>query len=90
MAYTDKNFKSKKALIEAFASGEQIGTHQPGGFFSSKTDGKISLEGPHYPAPHSWYASATIANRNIVTFDDKTSEQYAAKLLKLNAKKATT
>ena len=88
MAYTNTNFKTKKALIETFANGAKISTHQPGGYFPSKTDGRISLEGPHYPAPHAWYASATITDGCIVTFEGKTAEQYAAKLLKLNAKKA--
>jgi len=88
MAYTDTNYKTKKALREAFAAGKRIGTHQPGGFFESKTEGQISLEGPHYPAPHSWYVAATIADGIIVKLDGKTAEQHATALAKAEAKKA--
>jgi hypothetical protein len=64
--YTDINFKTKKALKEAVAEGRQITVYQPGGMFPSPQNGKITLEGPHSPAPHTWYASATIANGVIV------------------------
>ena len=33
MAYTSKNFKTKKVLKEAIASGERITVYQPGGIF---------------------------------------------------------
>ena len=58
--YTDINFKTKKALKEAVASGQQITVYQPGGMFDGPTNGRITLEGPHYPEPHKWYASAEI------------------------------
>jgi hypothetical protein len=29
-------------------------------------NGSVSLEGPHYPKPHSWYASAIVKNGAIV------------------------
>lgn len=64
--YTETNFKSKKALKEALAAGKQISTFQPGGMFPAKTDGQIALEGPHYPEPHRWYASATVKGGVIV------------------------
>lgn len=64
--YTDRNFKTKKALKDAFKSGEKIGVYQPGGIFPSQTDGQVALEGPHSPAPHTWYASATIKD-GIIT-----------------------
>ena len=60
--YTVKNFKSKKALREAVAAGEQVDTFQPGGFFPATRDGNITLEGPHYPEPHRWYAQATVVD----------------------------
>lgn len=66
MAYTDFNFKTKRALKEAFKAGEQIRTYQPGGLFPSKTDGTEYLEGPHYPAPHTWYAAVVIKDGVIV------------------------
>ena len=60
--YTVRNFKSKKALREAVAAGEQVDTYQHGGRFPAERDGVIYLEGPHYPAPHSWYAQATVVD----------------------------
>ena len=65
--YTVTNFKTKKALKDAVKAGDQVEVFQPGGFFAGKTDGTITLEGPHYPAPHSWYAQATITNSVIVS-----------------------
>jgi len=64
--YTDINFKTKKQLKEAVAAGKQVSTFQPGEIFKAQTDGKITLEGPHYPKPHSWYASAIIKDGIIV------------------------
>jgi hypothetical protein len=64
--YTDINFKTKKALKEAVASDKEVSTFQPGGMFPAKRDGSIALEGPHYPAPHSWYASAVVKDGIIV------------------------
>ncbi len=63
--YTDLNFKTKKALKEAVASGEQITTCQPGPF-TPCTDGNITLEGPHFPKSHTWYATATVKDGIIV------------------------
>jgi hypothetical protein len=64
--YTDRNFRTKKELKAAVAAGEQVTVFQPGGFFESKTDGKVYLEGPHFPKPHTWYASAMIKGGVIV------------------------
>lgn len=61
MAYTDRNFKSKKALKEALKDGESIGVFSPGPF-PVPSQGKVSIEGPHYPAPHTWYATATLVD----------------------------
>ena len=64
--YTDINFKSKKALKEALATGKQITCYSPGPF-PCKTEGRISLEGPHYPEPHKWYAEAFLINGVITS-----------------------
>lgn len=40
---------------------------QPGPF-AGKTDGRVCLEGPHYPEPHKWYATVEIQNGTIVKF----------------------
>jgi hypothetical protein len=64
--YTTINFKTKKALKEAVKNGVRVETYQPGGIFEAKRDGVIYLEGPHYPASHSWYAQATIKDGVII------------------------
>lgn len=66
MAYANVNFKTKKALKEAVAEGHQIGVFSPGPF-PVATDGKVALEGPHYPAPHTWYAQAVLKDGIIVS-----------------------
>lgn len=63
--YTQINFKTKKALKEAVASGKQVRCYSPGPF-PCPDNGKITLEGPHYPEPHKWYASATLKDGVIV------------------------
>lgn len=69
--YTTKNFRTKKQLKEAIANGEKVTIYQPGGMFDppeNKPDyiGIAYLEGPHYPAPHSWYAQATMKDGVVV------------------------
>jgi len=67
MAYTETNFKTKKALKEAVAKGEEVRCFQPGlGPDLSNFSGRVSLEGPHFPKPHTWYASATLENGKVV------------------------
>ncbi len=63
--YTTTNYESKKALKEAVASGVQVEVFQPGGF-PATTEGTVYLEGPHYPKPHTWYASAKVVGGIIV------------------------
>lgn len=66
--YTTKNFKSKKALKEAIAAGETITVYQPGPFGGNEPkDGTVALEGPHYPEPHKWYASATLKDGKVIS-----------------------
>ena len=66
MAYVNGNPKTKKALKELVASGKEVTVFNPGGMFPTKRDGIEYLEGPHYPAPHTWYAQATMKNGIIV------------------------
>ena len=67
MAYCDVNFKTKKALKEAVAAGREIGVFQPGPFGpDAPANGRVFLEGPHYPEPHRWYAEAEVRNGVIV------------------------
>ena len=100
MAYTTKNFKTKKELKEAVelwnkwnAENKSAKEHhplsvgavlafknppspkpvavycyQPGPFGPdlSNFTGKVYLEGPHYPKPHSWYAEAWMESGKVV------------------------
>lgn len=65
MAYVNPNFKTKKALREAIAAGKHIDVYQPG-LGTVPTTGRIALEGPHYPAPHTWYADGTMQDGKLV------------------------
>lgn len=69
MAYTETNFRTKKALREALASGQEIRVFQPGPFGPDVPDGKVYLEGPHYPEAHRWYASGTAKDGVLVKLD---------------------
>jgi len=65
--YTNTNFKTKKALKEAVASGEKVLYHQPGPFGGNEPEnGTFCVEGPHYPEPHRWYATCTAKGGVIV------------------------
>ena len=65
--YTDRNFKTKKALKEAVANGEQVTYYQPGPFGGNEPqNGQFCVEGPHFPEPHRWYATCTAENGVIV------------------------
>ena len=65
MAYVSPNFLTKKSLKEALAAGKPIDVFQPG-MGTVPNDGSIALEGPHYPKPHTWYASGTMQGGKLV------------------------
>lgn len=66
--YTTTNYKTKKALREAVANGEKVTYYQPGPFGGNEPkDGKIYVEGPHYPEPHKWYAECTVKDGVIIS-----------------------
>ena len=64
--YAEFNFQTKKALREAVAKNQIVNVFQPGGMFPAQTDGIVTVEGPHYPKPHRWYARCEIRNGVIV------------------------
>jgi hypothetical protein len=65
--YTTTDYKTKKALKEALANGDEITYFQPGPFAGNEArDGTIYLEGPHYPAAHTWYAQAIVKDGLVV------------------------
>jgi hypothetical protein len=65
--YTCKNYKTKKALKEDVAKGVPVEVYQPGGMFEARTEGAVCLEGPHYPEPHRWYATAILKGGVVVS-----------------------
>ena len=65
MAYVSPNFKTKKALKEALLAGQEVSVYQPG-LGSVPKDGYISLEGPHYPEIHRWYAEGIMQSGKLV------------------------
>lgn len=65
MAYVDPDFKTKKALKEAVAAGDEVLVFSPGPF-GVKENGRESIEGPHYPKPHTWYAQVEVLNGAVV------------------------
>ena len=65
--YTDPDFATKKALKDAVAVGKYITIFSPGPFAVSTTfNGDTSVDGPHYPKPHTWYARVRVANGAVV------------------------
>jgi hypothetical protein len=67
MAYVEPNFRTKRALREAVAKGEYVSAYQPGPFGGAlPRTGKAFVEGPHYPAPHSWYAEIELLDGRVV------------------------
>lgn len=65
MAYTTENFRTKKALKEAVKQGKYVGVFNPGPVPCSQ-NGTVFLEGPHFPAAHTWYAQATVENGRVI------------------------
>lgn len=65
MAYTTINFKTKKAFKDAVKEGKKIGVYSPGPF-PVPQNGRVSIEGPHYPEPHRWYADCDVKD-GVVT-----------------------
>jgi len=63
--YVSPNFKTKKALKEAVANGEKVEVFSPGPF-PAKENGEVSVEGPHYPKPHTWYARVEVKDGLVV------------------------
>jgi hypothetical protein len=63
--YTVKNFKTKKELKEAVASGEKVTLYAPG-LGTPKDNGKEYVEGPHYPKPYTWYAEVDMKDGVVV------------------------
>jgi hypothetical protein len=66
--YVMPNFRTKRALRLALADGQRVDVFQPNNIFGTvvPTDGTVYLEGPHYPAAHTWYAVGTMKDGKLV------------------------
>ena len=62
--YVDPNYRTKKALREAVAAGEDVSVYSPGPF-PAPAEGMVSVEGPHYPEPHRWYARVRVVEGRV-------------------------
>jgi len=63
--YSEINFKTKKALKDAVASGQKLGIFAPG-LGIPKDNGTEYIEGPHYPQAHTWYAQVEMRDGIII------------------------
>ena len=63
--YVEPNFATKKNLKHAVATGQNVMVYSPGPF-PAPAQGECSVEGPHYPKPHTWYARVRIENGRVV------------------------
>jgi hypothetical protein len=68
--YAYPNFKSKKALKEAIAAGQEVifegqGMDPSWNKDYSKFTGTECVCGPHYPEPHKWYSEVTFVNGKV-------------------------
>lgn len=62
--YVTPNYKTKKALKEALAAGTEVTVFAPG-LGTPKENGVETVEGPHYPEPHRWYARVQVVNGKV-------------------------
>jgi hypothetical protein len=60
MTYVWGNPKTKKAVKDALARGEDLYAFEPGLGTLPKNGGRVFIEGPHFPEPHRWYGEAQI------------------------------
>ncbi len=67
MAYVSPNFKSKAALKRALAAGENVVCISNSEYHQPPANGFDYVEGPHFPAPHSWYGKVKIENSRVVS-----------------------
>ncbi len=66
--YTTFDFKTKKALRLAIKNGDDVELYQPGPFGGGTiSDGTHSVEGPHFPLPHKWYARVIVKKGKVVS-----------------------
>lgn len=64
--YVSPNYKTKKELKQALADGKHVEVFPPG-LGTVPVNGTVSLEGPHSPMPHKWYASGLMKDGKLIS-----------------------
>jgi len=64
--YVNPDYKSKKDFKAAVESGKAHYPYNPSGMFPAPENGTTTIEGPHYPKPHKWYARVEVKDGNVV------------------------
>ena len=66
MSYVDPDYASKKAFVAAVKGGAEHFTYNPSGMWPTPQNGTDTVEGPHYPKPHRWYARVQVKDGMVV------------------------
>ena len=65
--YVNPDYKTKKDFIAAVRRGKNHYPYNPSGMFDPPVNGTTTIEGPHYPKPHKWYASVTVKDGVVIS-----------------------
>ncbi len=67
--YVQPNYKSKAALKRGLNAGDYVTIYQVGPFGGNEPENAkgLAVEGPHFPAPHSWYGQVTVEDGQVVS-----------------------
>jgi len=66
MYYCDRNYKTKKALKDDVKAGKPVTVCPTEPHEGQVRDGTVCVGGPHFPAPHRWYATVTLKGGVVV------------------------
>lgn len=67
MTYVSPNFKTKAALKRAINGNEEVHVFEAGLGRLGSDGGIATVEGPHSPAPHTWYGKVEYDRSRRVT-----------------------
>lgn len=74
--YTNVDFKTKRELKQALIGGQLIRCLDQTPFGPSPIlEGSVTLSGPHYPRPHTWYATGEVHMGYLRSIDGMTRVQ---------------
>jgi hypothetical protein len=65
MMYVEPNYPTKKALKAAVKEGRDVTVFQPGLGTVPTGEAEVSVEGPHFPKPHTWCARVRIRDGRV-------------------------